>query len=319
MNHISKKTSHTRSFNSSIPDDESFNDENSITYYDDGERHIDNPCLRAIVCFLVFFKCMPEKTTDSTPMKNALRGLQWAALLCDLAAAIVTIASFSGNTICCGSPVLDMIGHAPWDIIIPVGSYVYTALVILEIYPVVLKGYLFNLINPALGCCLTIAMFFDDSVMLALITWGLEFLSVIFECVIYVLKVKQKKFRKKEIRRLGRLTKRSRKPLETEEQYEKDIKKIRFQYWQLKQEHANEKKRMWYLALGNAFNLMVVGIVLVLIVFVKRAGGLCIENGVMPNPFDSNQVGRCEECAQDRSESCEVCTADTSMCYYPYS
>jgi len=300
-------------------DGDSFNNEDPI-FWDDGGRNIHNPFLKHLVNVLVCLRCMPAKPIDSTPLKNTLRGLQWAAILLDMTAAIVAIATFSGNTLCCGQPVLNSIGSAPWDVIVPAAAYVYLALIVAEIYPAVHKGFPFNVVNPIFGSALTVAMFFDDSVSMALSMWGIECLAVLCECSIYCLKAKQKRDREREISRLGLLTKRDREPEESEVRYEKDLKKTRQQFFQLKAEHKYENKALWWLLVANVLNLILVGSVLVLIVFVYRAGGLCIEMGTFPNPFDSDQVARCYDCTTDPSQPCDLCTeGGQNMCYYPYS
>lgn len=297
----------------------SFSSDGSILWEHEPNT-IKNPVLRGIVSCLICFRCMPKDPADSTPLKNGLRGLQWMAIIFDLTAAIVAIASFSGTTLCCGSPVLNIIGTAPWDTIIPIGSYVYAGMIVLEIYPVIRKGFPFNIINPLFGCALAIACFFDDSYVMAMSMWGLEALAVLCECTIYLLKAKQKRERERDMVRIGRLTKRDLKPNESITKHEREIAKARRQYRQLKEEYSADNKVLWYLAVGNCINLALIGSVLVLIVFVNMAGGLCIDiHGGIPNPFDRDQIARCYECPQDPSQNCEVCAAENNMCYYAYS
>jgi hypothetical protein len=288
-------------------------DTDDIFWEDDDEWNIKNHCLRTTVKALILLRCIPQKKSDSTPIKNWLRGLQWAALIADLIGAVVAVITFSGVTYCCGESILNQGNlHLDWHFIIRVLTYLYLALVVLEIYPVVRKGFPFNLVNPLFGFVVTVAMFFDDSKVEALAMWSLETFSVICLFVILRLKICQRNTLAMEVVRVGKLTK------EDPETPDKDLKEHRRQYYQLKKEQESEGGLLLFLRLGCYLNVGLVLIVLALIIVISQSGGLCVNGDKILNPFDPHQKDNCPSC-DEVDGFCEVCTQEVRECYFPYS
>lgn len=306
-------------------DDTSQNDMSTDTFWIEGEwDDIENPCLRWMIKPLVFLRCLPDARADATPVKNALRWLQWGAMLADIGAAIVAIVTFSGVTICCGAPILNQGGiDFPWGIIIRVMTYIYLVLILVEIYPVVKKGIPLNFINPFFGLVVAVAMFFDDSKTQALLMWGVETIAVLCEYGILLLKMNQREYLAKEVAKVGKLTSRKREDRFRETAIDKDeaeaeIARNRQEYYRLKLEQNREAKLLWYLRLACYINISLVCIMLSLIVVISHAGGLCVHDDAAPNPFSFNQLAKCPACTEIDG-FCEVCAEGVKQCYYPYS
>lgn len=284
-------------------------------------NHFKSPCANAFAKCLVWLHCIPPDPEDMFGLKNWLLWAQWMALICDVGAAVVALVTFSDVTYCCGDPILDIAGgHIPWKHAIRALTYAYLALVFLEIYPVVRQGFPFNVVNPLIGFLITFAMFFDDSKTEALIMWGVESAAILCEYVLFRLKVLQIANQEIEIHEVGQKTKMLRAPRDGEDPDEpaRERKKLRQRYYQLKQEQATDNTLLWYLGAGCYVNIVLALIVLVLVIVIAQGGGLCINDFEIPNPFDLNQIGRCPLCADD-SELCEICTEETTQCYYPYA
>ena len=280
---------------------------------DEEEWRIQNPCLRGVVKALIAMRCFPERQSESTPVKNWLRGLQWAALIADLIGAVVAVITFSGVTYCCGEPILNQANvDLDWQLIVRILTYLYLALVVLEIYPVARKGLPFNIMNPLFGFVVTVAMFFDDSKVEAFAMWSLETFSVICLFIILRLKVHQRKTLAEEVIRVGRLTKDAEAP-------GKELKETRRQYYQLKKEQeSNGGHLIFFLRIGFYLNVLLVLIVLALIIMMSQSGGLCFNGDEILNPFYPNQKDNCPSCT-GVDGLCEVCTEEVQECYFPYS
>ena len=310
---------------SSLFDDTASQGVSVDTFWVEGEwDDVQNPVLRACVKVLVFLLCLPEARVDSTPLKLALRWLQWASMLADLAAGIVALVTFNGVTYCCGQPILNFGSlDLNWHLIIRILTYLYLILICTEIYPVVKKGIPFNLVNPLLGFIVGVAMFFDDSKQEALMMWSIETFAVTCEYGILQVKTRQRDQLEKDIKRAAKLTSREREEkimgtcLDRDEA-DAEISRNRREYYRLKLEQSLEKKLVWYLRVGSWINISLVLIFLSLIVVISYAGGLCVNGGSAPNPFNLNQLAGCPACT-DINELCEVCSDTTQQCYFPYA
>ena len=306
-------------------DDNASADYSVDTFWVEGEwDDVENPVIRTIVKFLVFIKCLPDARADSTPLKLALRWLQWASMLADIGAGVVAVVTFSGVTYCCGDPILNSGGVSlPWEVVIRIFTYIYLLLIVMEIYPVVKMGIPFNLINPLLGFVVFVAMFFDDSRTEALIMWGIESFAVLCEYGILLAKMQQRDILAKEVKKASKLTSRKREDRLREtaidrDEAEMEISRNRQEFYRLKLEQSREKKLLWYLRLAAYLNICLVLIMLAFIVVISYAGGLCVSGNKAPNPFHLNQLSRCSACTEIDG-FCEVCADTMKQCYFPYS
>lgn len=306
-------------------DDTASQDMSTDTFWIEGEwDDIESPCLRCLIVPLVWLRCLPEARADATPVKNALRWLQWASILADIGAAVVAVVTFNGVTYCCGEPILNVGGiDLPWKVIIRVMTYIYLALIFAEIYPVVKKGFPFNIVNPFFGLIVAVAMFFDDSKSEALLMWGIETFAVLCEYGILLLKMNQRKFLAKEVKKASKMTSRKREERFRETALDKDeaeaeISRNRQEYYRLKLEQKREAKLLWYLRVACYINIALVCIMLSLIVVISHAGGLCVHDDAAPNPFSFNQLSKCPACTEIDG-SCEVCADGVKQCYFPYA
>jgi hypothetical protein len=284
-------------------------------------RHSENKCMQRVASVFVWLRCLPEDPDDVLTVKHYLRLVQWLVLLCDMSAGIVAVVTFSDVTYCCGKPILDIAGGSiPWKETIRYSTYVYLAMVFLEIYPVVRKGFPFNIVNPLVGFAITFAMFFDDSKTEALIMWGIESAGVFSEYFLYRLKIRDVANNAKLIKEVGRQTKHGRAPKEGEDPAiaARELTQMRQKYYQLKQEELTDHTLLWYLGMGCYANGILSLIVLTLILTISQSGGLCVDDFDLPNPFDMDQLGRCSLCKEVLGV-CEICTDVKEQCYYPYS
>ena len=152
--------------------------EDEVLWRGEDKDYSENPVLRFIARCLVFVKLLPRDPADFGSLKCWVAWIQWLALLCDLAAAVVAVVTFNDVTYCCGRPILDFAANIQWKTATRFATYTYLALVVLEVYPVMRKGFPFNIVNPVLGFMIMFAMFWDDSKTAALIMWGVETAAV---------------------------------------------------------------------------------------------------------------------------------------------
>jgi hypothetical protein len=243
------------------------------------------------------------------------------ALLCDITAASVAVATFSDVTYCCGKPILDMAGNnnIPWKDTIRIGTYVYLGMVFLEVYPVIRKGFPFNIVNPLVGFVITLAMFFNNNKIQALAMWAVETAAIVCEFALFRLKLRQMANQEKELREVGLQTKSVRDIREGEEPDEpqKELSRLRQRYYQLKEDQLQENTVVWYLAIASYINIALSILVLTAILVISQGGGLCVDEFNLPNPFDLDQLGRCSYCA-NTTGVCNVCTDTVQQCYYPF-
>ena len=298
-------------------DDDAIWQEDVITW-----SNVSNPVLRKLAEALVFLKSLPSDRADATFVNVSLRVLHQLSLLADLSAAIVAIVQFNEVAYCCDEPILNFGNiNLPWERLIQVLTYCYLFIVLVEIYPVITKGFPFNIVNPTLGFIITIAMFFDDSKTEALIMWSIETFAVLCEYGIYCFKSYQRTWLNREVDRLAQLTipkeKRRRASNDNVVASETQQLEYRQEYFKLKLEQKFSEKTFWYLRFGCYLNIIMVCCILVMIIFISKAGGLCIDGNQVPNLFDPNQLARCIACDEPDKE-CQVCSDGVRMCYFPY-
>lgn len=289
-------------------------------------ENVENPFLRKMTKILVLLHCLPEDRADATFVVVSLKVLHWLALLADLSAACVAIITFNDVTECCDEPILNF-GNLdmPWKNMIRVFTYLYLGVILMEVYPVMKKGFPFNIVNPVMGFVITLAMFFDDDKLEALIMWCIETFAVICEYGIYCFRSYQRNWLNKEVERLSVLTipkekqrSRRRNSNQSVQSTEGEQLKYRQDFFRLKLEQKFSEKTFWWLRFACYLNLLMVFCILVVIICISRAGGLCINGDRVPNLFDPDQIGRCDACS-DVNDFCEVCAEGVRMCYYPYS
>eukprot|EP00977_Amphora_coffeiformis_P006835 scaffold1499_cov170-Amphora_coffeaeformis.AAC.14 len=246
-------------------DDEAIWQEEIITW-----ENVENPFYRKLASFLVLLKCLPEDRADATFVVVSLSILQWLSLLADISAACVAIVTFNGVTYCCGEAILNFGSlNMPWEHMIRVLTYLYLVLILVELYPVVKKGFPFNIANPLMGFIVTLAMFFDDSKTEALIMWCIETFAVLCEYGIYCFKSYQRNWLNKEVERLAILTipkeKRSRRRNSNESVEATEIEQLKYRqdYFRLKLEQKFMEKTFWYLRFACYLNILLVSAVLI--------------------------------------------------------
>ncbi len=135
---------------------------------------------------------------DEKPLKKRIRIFTWIALCLDLLIAIVAIIQYSGVTMCCGEPMMDVAGNFPWEQITTATIYLYIVLIMLEVIPVVRDGFPFNLFNPFVGFLITFAVFFNDSVPQAAFMWAIEALVVASE--FYICRLRSRVYQERLVR-----------------------------------------------------------------------------------------------------------------------
>lgn len=123
---------------------------------------------------------------DEKPEKKKIRIYVWCTLTLDFIAAMVSVTTYDGVTTCCGEPIFSIsFVSVNWSEIIRITTYIYIALILLEIVPVVRKGIPFNIVNPMIGFAITFAMFFDDRIFEAISMWIIEAAAIFFEFLTY--------------------------------------------------------------------------------------------------------------------------------------
>lgn len=85
----------------------------------------------------------------------------------------------------------------------------------------------------------------------------------------------------------------------------------------LRESNAEDRRHLRYHLIGVCVNCFLVGLSLLVICVISKNKGLCIVDMEAPNVFANNQLERCYEC-QGVMGTCEICTATTTQCYYPY-
>ena len=272
---------------------------------------------------------LEKKGEEVTPIKRWVRCMTWTTFICEATAAIVVLIQFQGVESCCGRPILNLGSiDVNWPAIIRYFTIMYLLLICLELYPVMRRGFPFNIVNPLIAFLISFALFFDDSYVEALCMWVIETVAVLSEFAIYRLKIRQVNVRAVEIKKLMPKTTKKKEEFEDEDNYLKDLHKARRRYYVLKQEQRMDQRLLQYLHVAVYMNIVLSSIVLMLILVIARNGGLCIVDFDYPNPFSSNQLSRCHlitdpqyGCTNIDEDGCQVCLPETEeyQCYFPYS
>ena len=175
--------------------------------------------------------------------------------------------------------------------------------------------------------------------------WSIEAMAVLFETLVYRLKYleyKKVESRIKECTQELDFRKKSRRGLhdsfassESSEENDRtgksefsfsgnkalDTFRVERERRHLQNALSSEEKSLHYHFVGTIVNLSLVALSLSLIVAIGRNGGLCVYHMEAPNPFSSNQLGKCFKCEDFDGAKCEVCDPDggnNHQCYYPY-
>ena len=303
--------------------------------------------------FLRYIRILPPHK-DEKPIKRRIRIFTWVAMFLDFLAALVSITTYDGVSMCCGEPVLSIAGDINWTLAVRITTYLYMILIFAEIVPVLRGGFPFNLLNPFVGFCITFAVFFDDRILEAVIMWLIEASAVACEFFVYRLRVRvhsQREARLQETEEELKAIKQSKRKLLSQLKSGKssddssdedsfaggsfhdettdsddpmpDVSQVREtrllrERRLLRQTQSEDRRHLRYHFIGVAVNGSLAGIALMLICSIGRSGGLCVRDMVAPNVFKNDQLERCYDC-QGTTGVCEVCREDgTSHCYYPY-
>ena len=307
---------------------------------DDEKKHFEKyPRLQTMSGVMVTIGCLPENPDDVGKTKHWLLMMHWLALLCDVASAIVAVVTFQDVTYCCGEPILDMFSSFPWKTVIRLATYLYLVMIVIEVYPVIRKGFPFNIVNPLFGFLITFAMFFDDSRNQALIMWSIETIAIICEFILYRLEVRHANIKEKELKELRE----ARAKADVENGNKSELEKVCKVIQDVKSSNASKKPKtpvrevkdalsdeelreekekskilLWYLGFGCYLNIVLSLLLLAFIIAISQGGGLCVADLNLPNPFNLDQLGRCPQC-EGISGVCEVCSEESMQCFYPYS
>lgn len=290
--------------------------------------------------FLRYLRLLPPSPKE-LPINRKIRTYIWVSLVLDLVNAVVAIATFTQVTTCCGKPIWSLGGTADWSTAMTVISYIYIFGIFLEVVPVVREsGIPWNILNPLFGFLLTFAVFFDDSRVEAISMWILESIAVGLDFLVYRLK-RQKRMDKEVLLdtinvKLEPFFASNRKASGTkwtamdmsfheaaitamEEETVADHREIKLlrDRRHLRHSLAEDQRHLNYHLGGVVFNTVLIFITLIFIVAIASTGGMCVIPGTAPNPFSQDQLGICSAC-QGVAGKCEICTATTSQCHYPY-
>jgi len=302
--------------------------------------------------FLRYIRILPPHK-DEKPIKKKIRIFTWVAMVLDFLAALVSITTYDGVSMCCGVPVLSIAGNINWTLAVRITTYIYMILIFAEIVPVLRNGVPFNLLNPFIGFLITFAVFFDDRILEAVVMWLIEASAVACEFFVYRLRIQAHRQRDERLAKTEselqdiRQTKRKiikkmkeKRDGDTDDEAsfgEKsfhdettdseepmaDVSQVREtrllrERRLLRQTQSEDLRHLRYHFIGVAVNVSLVGMTLMLIFCIGRSGGLCVRDMVAPNVFKTDQLERCFDC-QGMEGVCEVCREDgTSHCYYPY-
>jgi len=294
-----------------------------------------------------------QPSPDETRIQRKQRYLTWLALFLDFVAALVSIVSYTRATRCCSVPIFDAASAAiDWDVFIRVTTYVYTALLFVEVIPVLKKGLPINLVNPLLGFTITFGMFFDDRIIEAIIMWLIEASAIACEVAVFFLVRKEFllgnkriedatneiEIRKPKCKRKFNPRSSSKKTFNDEEEgANSDLKRLdtfrlERERRRLKVSQSAEEINLRYHLIGTIMNCGLVALSLGLIAGIGKNGGLCISEMESPPIFANDQKERCSLCFTPESLQdndiwdeegyvCQLCDASGKgkhTCYFGY-
>eukprot|EP00980_Cylindrotheca_fusiformis_P006012 scaffold1284_cov108-Cylindrotheca_fusiformis.AAC.26 len=297
---------------------------------------IDDPKWKQV---LRFCKILPP-TPDEQPIQRKQRIFIWLSMILDFIAALVSMTTYDGVTTCCGVPIFDIASAViNWDKFIQVTTYIYMAMIFIEVFPVFEKGLPINLINPFLGFTITFAMFFDDRILEAVTMWAIEAVAIF--CEVYVYRLKSLDYKEGE-ERVNACTeeldsRKSKRRLSDDsfdgfagdegdlESAHDDLKRldkfrIERERRRLRVSQKTEAISLRYHFIGTVVNCGLVVLSLSLIIGVGKNGGLCIYHLEAPSIFSDGQLELCSACKDMADDVCEVCDPEGTehQCYYPY-
>ena len=283
--------------------------------------------------------------------KKWIRIYTWTALVLDFIAAMVSMTTYDGVTTCCGVPIYEVaLSGVNWNKFIRVLTYIYFALIFIEVIPVLRSGLPLNMLNPLVGFTIFFAMFFDDRTFEAVCMWVIESSAIICEFLVY--RCQSRLYHEKEaiIEKFdkelevvkaakskrwvppedsdddsfaGDNSRDSRRDFDIESaggSMNPHLREMRIlrERRQLRQIQKADRIQLRYHFIGVVVNFTLVAISLTLVIVITRSGGLCMTNFETPNVFASDQAERCNLCDVESGEVCEICTTDIQQCYYPY-
>ena len=300
---------------------------------------------------LRYLRILPPHPNEK-PEKKRARILTWCVLVLDFVAAMVSITTYNGVQTCCGIPIFSLAADINWNTAFRVLTYVYLLLIFVEIIPVVHRGIPLNIINPVLGFTITFAMFFEDRVGEAVCMWIIEASAIL--CEFWVYRIKSGVFHKREERLekcdrnlkecKGKGTSTSNFSLrsfdlddddsddfndedsfggdsfgESDDRSNMRLREARLLRERriLRQTQKADRVQLRYHFGGVILGFSLVIISLILIIFISRAGGLCVKDMKRPIIFELNQLEKCDKCIGVEGE-CQICTEGSEQCYYPY-
>eukprot|EP00980_Cylindrotheca_fusiformis_P006013 scaffold1284_cov108-Cylindrotheca_fusiformis.AAC.27 len=290
---------------------------------------------------LRFCKILPP-TPDEQPIQRKQRIFIWLSMILDFIAALVSITTYNGVTTCCGVPIFDIASAViNWDKLIRVTTYIYMAMIFIEVFPVFEKGIPINLINPFLGFTITFAMFFDDRILEAATMWIIEAVATFCEVYVYRLKALDYKEGEERVNACNEELDSRKRCLSDDSfdgfagDYEEDgdiessahvdLKRldtfrIERERRQLGVSQKTESLSLRYHFIGTIVNCGLVVLSLSLIIGVGKNGGLCIYHLEAPSIFSDGQLELCSACKDMADDVCEVCDPEGTnhQCYYPY-
>jgi hypothetical protein len=307
----------------------------------------DNKCQKV----LRYVRLLPP-TPRETPANRRIRVFIWISLVLDIICAIVAITTYSKVTTCCGKAVWSMGGSLDWSKAMRVITYLYILGILIEFLPVVRQaGIPWNIFNPMFGFLLTFAVFFDDSRAEAISMWILETIAIVFDFMVYRLKAQKRMSRLTRLDEIDELVskqaKKGKNALGTSSAHStrstrshvssfnvslpdgmaaidgtltsadhKEIKLLR-ERRKIRLKLQTDQFHINYHLTGVVVNAILIVITGVMIISMLTTGGMCVVEGDLPNPFSRQQLEKCPNC-RDVAGQCQICSATTSECYYPY-
>jgi len=122
---------------------------------------------------------------DETILKKKIRIFTWMTIILDFIAALVAVLQYDKALECCGEPAFNTFLNMNWDTLFRVVTILYICMIFAEVVPVIKNGIPFNIVNPTIAMFIMFGMFFDDSIIEAVIMWIIEALAIFSEFMVY--------------------------------------------------------------------------------------------------------------------------------------